>query len=281
VTKSRTLATNVDGRKPMNAPGSRKVESILVAATASLFAEGERSGDLGRCGVGEILHLSGNKPTSTTDGVLVEVRGGEPPLSLSGSKPGKGGLVLRSSLGGPRLVRSSSFRPPSALPTVESWCRLARDIAKSGDSGRLTFWATLRAQEKAPSVLRGSRARQTSKDAWPHACCTRRTSGSGKRRALGDDTGGNARHRHTRRGLDARGRARASSEVAEVGSWLFGAEKRRFSTSTDLDIFGDGRLALSFACESTGGSARKAPGLSRSGNSRDRRRDQSSPWRTR
>jgi len=46
------------------------------------------------------------------------------------------------------------------------------------------------------------------------------------------------------RGLDARGRARASFRVvAEVDSWLFWRREAGASTSPDLEAFMDGRLA--------------------------------------
>jgi hypothetical protein len=60
------------------------------------------------------------------------------------------------------------------------------------------------------------------------------------------------------RGLDARGCARASSNVvAEVDSWCSGAEKRASSISTDLEAFGDGRLVPGRARESVNDRGRR------------------------
>jgi len=74
------------------------------------------------------------------------------------------------------------------------------------------------------------------------------------------------------RGLDARGRARASFEVvAEVDSWLFWRREAGASTSPDLEALGDGRLVLNQAGESTNDRVRKGTGaVSERKPSRDR-----------
>jgi len=136
---------------------------------------------------------------------------------------------------------------------VESECRLARDIPKSGGLGRFTFVASLHAKEGALPVPRGSRACLASKDARANARRARPQGGNGKREVLEDGMGGNALlpPRKARVGR-SRSRSRVVRNVAKVDGWLFDAEKRGFSTSTDLETFGDGRLALGLACESTG-----------------------------
>jgi len=83
------------------APGSQKEESILVAATAFLFAEGVETGTLIGATCGRVLHPAESRRIGDP-GVLDEVGGGEPSLSLRRHCLRTGGSVLLSSLVDPR-----------------------------------------------------------------------------------------------------------------------------------------------------------------------------------
>jgi hypothetical protein len=194
-----------------------------------------------------------NLPSScrpTTIGCSVRYGGGERPATLSRLTPREKRGTFTP--GEPTHTCTQSLPHPSSVqPTVDSRRRLARGVTRSGDLRCSTSWQACTAQEAAPKVRYGSLPAFLRKR---EGCRTPRASkeAHGKRGPT---------HRHGlfekgpsgrgARGSDARGRARASLNVAEVDRQWPAQRSGRSPFHPIWIAFRDGRLARSSTCEST------------------------------
>jgi len=165
---------------PQRAPGSLKKESILVAATAFLFAEGVETGTLIGASCGRVLHPA--EPRRIGDrGVLDEVGGGEPSLSLRRHCLRTGGSVLLSSLVDPRNAHHHRINHPRRNRRWNSGCRLARGATKSDGLWRSTSGRSCTVRERRLRCCVARSPASSSKDEEVIARRARRTSANGKR----------------------------------------------------------------------------------------------------
>jgi hypothetical protein len=139
------------------APGSQKEESILVAATAFLFAEGVETGTLIGATCGRVLHPAESRRIGD-QGCSTRLEEGSHLSPFVGTACEREGRSF-SRVSSTHASTSPSHQPSSAQPTVEFGVPPRTRCNEERWSLALHCRAVLHRSGKVPSVLRGSLAR--------------------------------------------------------------------------------------------------------------------------